>query len=423
MSNLITCPSCHAEIAINEVLKAQLSDQIRAEFESEIRAKHIALDAAKKQLELDKQAAKELRESMDEQIRIGVEAEKAAVLAKAKMLAEQKFSVELKDRSSQLEELTEKLRESQQHELKLRERERKLEAETQELKLIAAREVDAQRDNIRQEALRQFAEEHRMKDAEHQKMVSELKKQIDDLKRKAEQGSQQTQGEVQELALEDLLESSFPSDSIQAIGKGVNGGDALQRVLCSSGLESGSILWESKRTKSWSNQWLPKLRDDQRAARASCAVIVTQTLPEGVENFALIEGVWVCNWSCVKGLAMALRAGLIEAGKNRLAAEGRAEKMELVYNYLSGKEFQRCVEGIVEAFVTMRAELDREKRSMQTIWNRREKQIDRAIGSTAGMYGDLQGIFGASLPKVDGLALPCLDAPEDSSPSDVEAAA
>ena len=132
-------------------------------------------------------------------------------------------------------------------------------------------------------------------------------------------------------------------------------------MFCASGVECGSILWESKRTKNWSKTWLPKLRDDQRAARATCAVIVTQTLPEGVDNFALIDGVWVCSWSCVKGLAMALRVGLIEASKNRLAAEGRAEKMELVYNYLSGKEFQRCVEGIVEAFVTMQADLDQGK--------------------------------------------------------------
>ena len=131
-------------------------------------------------------------------------------------------------------------------------------------------------------------------------------------------------------------------------------------------------------------------------------MIVTQTLPEGVDNFALIDGVWVCSWSCAKGLAMALRVGLIEANKNRLATAGRAEKMELVYNYLSGKDFQRCVEGIVEAFVTMQADLDKEKRSMQTIWKRRQKQIDRAIGSTAGLYGDLQGIFGASLPRVEG---------------------
>lgn len=420
MSNTITCPSCKSTIAVNEVLKAQLSDQIRSELESEMQAREVALDAVKKQLLADQKAAKELKESIQDQIREGVEAEKSAVLSKAREAAERKFSVEIQDRNSQLEELTTKLKESQQHELKLRERERKLEAEKQELKLAAAREVDAQRENIRLEAFKQSAEEHRMKDAEHQKMVADLKKQIDDLKRKAEQGSQQAQGEVQELALEELLETTFPADVIEPVGKGINGGDAQQRVLCGSGIECGSILWESKRTKNWSKGWLPKLRDDQRAARATCAVIVTQTLPEGVDNFALIDGVWVCSWSCVKGLAMALRVGLIEANKNRLATAGRAEKMELVYNYLSGKDFQRCVEGIVEAFVTMQADLDKEKRSMQTIWKRRQKQIDRAIGSTAGLYGDLQGIFGASLPRVEGLALPCIEGP---SVDDVDAAA
>lgn len=423
MSNLIACPNCHTEIAINEVLEAQLSDQIRAEFESEIRAKHSALDADKKQLELDRRAALKTQESLEERIREGVETGRKAMLVKATQVAEEKLAVEIQDRNSQLEEMAAKLKVSQRHELALRERERKLESEKQELTLAAAREVDAQRSSIRQEALKQFAQEHHMKDAERQKMVSDLRKQIDDLKRKAEQGSQQTQGEIQELALEQVLEAAFSADTIEAVAKGVNGADVLQRVHSSvSGASCGSILWESKRTKGWSKGWLPKLRDDQRAARAACAVIVTQTLPEGVDHFALIDGVWVCSWSCVKGLAMALRVGLMEASKNRLAAEGRAEKMEVVYNYLSGKEFQRCVEGIVEAFVMLRTDLEKEKRSMKTIWNRREKQIDRAIDNTAGLYGDLQGIIGASLPTVEGLALPRIDCSEPS-PASIESVA
>ena len=150
-------------------------------------------------------------------------------------------------------------------------------------------------------------------------------------------------------------------------------------------------------------------------------MIVTQAMPEGVDTFALIEGVWVCSWKCAKGLAMALRSGLIEVGKNKLASVGRVEKMELVYNYLSSQEFQRCVEGIVEAFVTMQTDLESEKRSMTRIWNKREKQIDRAISNTAGLYGDLQGIIGASMPVVEGLSLPRIEA--DASKPSVENAA
>ena len=149
---------------------------------------------------------------------------------------------------------------------------------------------------------------------------------------------------------------------------------------------------------------------------ASIAVLVTQSMPEGVDTFALIDGVWVCSWQCAKGLAMALRAGLIEVGKNKLASEGRVEKMELVYNYLSSQDFQQCVEGIVESFVTMQADLESEKRSMKRLWNKREKQIDRAISNTAGMYGDFQGIIGISMPTISGLSLPIAESPTLGTP-------
>lgn len=412
MTNLISCPNCQTEIAISEVLKAQMSDQIRAELNAEVRAKQTQLDTARKQLDQQLLEAKQTQATLENQIAAGVEEQSKKILADATKAAESKLAVEIQDQKSQLAELEGKLKQSQTHELELRERERKLQSEKQELKLAAAREVDAQRSQIREEALKQFSDEHRLKDAEQQKRVDDMKKQIDELKRKAEQGSQQIQGEVQELALEAMLESAFASDTIDPVPKGITGADCLQHVHCNAGTDCGSILWESKRTKAWSKQWLPKLRDDQRASRAACAVIVTQALPEGVDRFALVDGVWVCDWASAKGLAMALRQGLIDVNKTQLASEGRAEKMELVYNYLSGREFQRCVEGIVEAFGTMQSDLDREKASMQTLWKRRQKQIERAVSNTAGMYGDLIGIIGNSMPVVDGLTLPKLDGPE-----------
>ena len=217
------------------------------------------------------------------------------------------------------------------------------------------------------------------------------------------------QGEVQELALEELLTASFPGDLIEPIGKGVRGGDVLQGVLDRSGLNCGSILWESKRTRNWSNGWLAKARDDQRSARAGCVVIVSEALPDGVHTFALMDGVWICTWSCAAGLAAALRVGLIEVGKSKLAAQGQHQKMELVYNYLAGKEFQQRVAGVAEAFISMQGDLESEKRSMQRIWSKREKQLQRALTNTAGLYGDLQGIIGASMPVIEGLAMPRLE--------------
>ncbi len=420
MSNLITCPSCHTEFAVTEALKAQLSHEIRSQLESELRERQNALSAAQKELQQQRAATQQLQESLQEQIRDGVESHRKAWLAEATKKAEEKLSLQLEERDSELKRLSDKLKESQRFELQLRERERKLEAEKEELKLAAAREVDAQREQIRQQALKQAAEAHELKDAEHQQMVEQLKRQINELKRKAEQGSQQMQGEVQEVALEELLQKLYPTDNIDPVPKGVRGGDALQRVFCSSGVQCGTILWESKRTKNWSSSWLPKLRDDMRASRADCAVIVTEALPEGVESFAQVDGVWVCRWSSVAALAMALRAGLIDLGKYRLAEHGRQEKTQMVYSYLSGKEFQQRVAGAVEAFVAMKDDLDSEKRSMTRIWSKREKQIERAATSMAGLYGDLQGIIGASLPTIEGLAAPRI---EFDDPADEEGGA
>ena len=406
MSNQIACPNCHHEIAVNEVLQSQLSEQIRRELEGELQSKQAEVFAAKKRLADQEAALAKQKTEFANQVAAGIESERAKIMAEAKKQAKASLALELEDRDAQVEELQCKLSAAQHNELELRKKERQLEAKAEEMKLTVAREIDAEREKIRETAMKQFADEHQLKDAESAKVIADMRRQIDDLKRKAEQGSMQTQGEVQEIALESLLEVSFPGDSIDPVGKGINGADCKQVVYCPSGTTCGSILWESKRTKAFSKAWLPKLRDDQRSARASIAVLITQAMPEGVDTFALIDGVWVCSWKCAKGLATALRAGLIEVGKNKLASEGRVEKMELVYNYLSSQEFQRCIEGIVEAFVTMQTDLESEKRSMKRQWNKREKQIDRAISNTASLYGDLQGIVGASMPAVEGLALP-----------------
>ena len=420
MANAITCPSCQTEIEITEVLRAQLSEQVRAEFKADTALKQAELDVTRNQLEQDRRALDASRQTIDEQVRSGIEGQRDELATEAKRKALEDLSVEMQDREQRVEELQRKLKESQTNELELRKRERDLESQKEELQLDVARRLDAERDKIRTDARAQYDDQHQLKDAEKEKQITDLRKQIDELKRKSEQGSQQMQGEVLKLALEDLLETSFPSDAIEPIAKGVRGGDVLQGVLDRTGLDCGKILWESKRTKNWSNEWLAKARDDQRSARAACVVIVSETLPDGVRTFTQIDGVWVCSWSCVAGVATALRVGLIEVSKSKLAAQGKHEKMELVYAYLSGKEFQQRVAGVVEAFVSMQNDLEAEKRSMQRIWSKREKQIYRAVTNTAGLYGDLQGIIGASMPLIDGLALPLVELGE-VTPTEVPA--
>ena len=413
MSSKIACPSCNHEIAVNEVMQSQLSEEIRSELQAEFQVKQAEVVAAKKQLAQQEALLADQKKGLASQVAAGIESERTKIMAEAKKAASESLALEMKDQATQLCELQAKLRDARENELEIRKRERELLEQTENLKLAAAREVNAQRGVIRESAMKQFLEEHQLKDAETQKLVSDLRTQIGDLKRKAEQGSVQTQGEVQELALEAMLEATFFSDSIEPVGKGINGADCKQLVFCPSGSKCGAILWESKRTKSFQKAWLPKLRDDQRAARASVAVIVTQVMPDGIDTFGMVDGVWVCSWRCAKGLAMALRAGLIEVGKTQIAAQGKAEKMELVYNYLASQEFQHSVSGIVEAFITMQTDLDSEMRAMKRIWKKREKQIERAIDNTTALYGDLQGIVGGALPKVEGLTLPLIESEAD----------
>lgn len=219
-----------------------------------------------------------------------------------------------------------------------------------------------------------------------------------------------------EVALEELVRQHFPFDEITAVPKGIHGGDVIQNVRNASGIVCGAILWESKRTKNWSDGWLPKLRDDQRAAKAQLAILVSIELPRDITTFRHVDGIWVTSAACAIDLASALRAGLIEVAAAKRSLDGRHDKMEILYKYLSGQEFRHRVEGIVEAFITLREELEAEKRATLRMWAKREKQLDRAVTQTAGMYGDLSGIIGASLPAIEQLSVPHLL--DDSAPDE-----
>lgn len=220
-----------------------------------------------------------------------------------------------------------------------------------------------------------------------------------------QQGSQQLQGEAQEVVLRDLLEEAFASDSIHDIPKGINGADVLQRVRASDGRDCVAILWESKRTKNWSETWLPKLREDQRAVGAACAVIVSQAMPDGIRHFGVKDGVWICAWPYATALGAALRASLVEVALARRTAEGRGEKMQMLFDYLTGTEFRNRVEGFVEAFKQMQDDLESEERAMQTRWNKRAKTLQRAQDNITAFYGDLQGIAGRQIQDLPALAL------------------
>lgn len=404
-SQFIKCPSCGKKIQLTEAFTQDIEEKIRRRFETEAKRKDDEFEA---KLEMK---GKEFEQRL--------RSEKTRLESQAKKKAQESLNTELKDLKEELQEKSKLLAEAQKQELAFRKRQRELDEKERNIKLEVSRSLEKERKEVWEKAAAQFSEEHRFKDLEKDKQNADLRKQLDEMKRKLDQGSQQIQGEVLELELEDILRRNFQSDDIQPVGKGLRGGDVLQRVRTPAVEDCGTILWESKRTKNWSDGWISKLRDDQRDAKAEIAVIISEILPKGVNRIGHIEGIWVTDFYSAVGLATALRSGLIDVANARIASVGQTEKMEQMYNYLSGPEFRQRVEAIIQSFKTMKEDLDAEKRAMERIWFKREKQIERVIKNTGSMYGALQGIIGAALPSIKTLELPAPavedDAPELSS--------
>ena len=418
----IICPNCKTEIKLTESLAAPLIAATRKQFEqqlvqkdSDIAQREQAMREKEKQLtdaknKLDEQVADQVEEQLKkDRARIVVEETKKAKQAAANDL-EQKTR-EVADLQEVLQQNNKKLAEAQKAQAELIKKQRELDDAKRELELTVEKRVQEGLDATRQQAKKEAEDEQKLKVMEKEQTIAAMQKQIEDLKRRAEQGSQQLQGEVQELELENLLRTKFPFDAIEPVPKGEFGGDVLHRVVGTGGQSGGTILWESKRTKNWSDAWLTKLREDQRTAKAEIAVIVSQILPKGVETFEMVEGVWVTHPRAALPVAFILRQSLLELATARQSNEGQQTKTEMVYQYLTGPRFRQRVEAIVEAFSTMQEDLDKERKVIMKQWAKREEQIERVMGATVGMYGDLQGIAGKSLQEIEGLEFPALGTP------------
>ena len=320
-SNNIVCPNCKFEIEVAEVLSAQLRGEIRKEFEVEQRKKDAQLTERENALQRQLSELQQAKATIEQQVADKLEKERQQLSENALKKAKEQVAVELQDSRQQLEEIRGKLKSAEQTELELRKERRQLAEQKEALELTVTRKLDEERAKIREAAKKEAADERQLKDAEKDKLVNDLRTQIEELRRKSEQGSQQIQGEVLELVMEDLLRRTFPLDTIQPVAKGVHGGDVLQIVHDATGAECGIILWESKRTKAWSDGWLPKLRDDQRAAKAHVAILISVEMPKGVTTFECVDGVWVTCQACALALAAALRSGMIDAATARRAGD------------------------------------------------------------------------------------------------------
>lgn len=289
-----------------------------------------------------------------------------------------------------------------------RKQERALKDKEIELNAEIERRVAQETESIRAEAGRSANEAWSLRLDEKEKLIADMQKTISELKEKASLTSQQLQGEVLELKIEELLRERFVFDDIEPVPKGVRGADVIQRVCTSTGGSAGTIVWEMKRAKDWKADWLEKLRADARAVKADVSVLVSSVMPKGVESFALVDDVWVCAPRYAEPVAAMLRQSLINVSAAMRASEGRETKAEMIYKYVTGSEFRARIGAIVEAFTAMQADLNSEKNAMHKIWAKREKQIAAVISGTVGMYGDMQGIAGSSVLEIESMGLDAL---------------
>ncbi len=415
----IICPSCKTEIKLTESLAAPLIESTRQQFEQKLAQKDHDIAAREQAMrEKEKQlidTKNKLDEQVADQVATQLKIDRTRIVAQESAKAKQAAAVDLEQKVREVADLQEvlksreeKLAEAQMEQAALIVKQRELDDAKRELELTVQKRVQQGLDATRQQAKKEAEDAQRLQVVEWEQNTAALKKQIEDLKRRVEQGSQQLQGEVQELELENILRAKFPFDAIEPVPKGEYGGDVLHRVVGAGGQSGGTILWEFKRTKNWSDGWLTKLRDDQRTAKAEIAVIVSQTLPKGVETFEMVEGIWVTHPRAALPVAMILRQSLLELALARQVTEGQQTKTEMVYQYLTGPRFRQRVEAIVEAFSTMQEDLDKERKVIMKQWAKREEQIERVMGATVGMYGDLQGIAGKSIQEIAGLEFPAL---------------
>lgn len=406
----VACPHCGKDFVVQDAIAQQLIERYESEYESRLEGERRQLRESLT-ADADRAAAKRFDAEiakLQEQI-TRADATQAKLKAQSEATAQRAAEEARRESAEQAEALKaelvskeERLASYREVELALRKEKAELVEKQKEMGLQIQREVDAQRKRIEDSS----AESYRLREAEWRKKIDDAQKANEDLKRKLEQGSQQLQGEVLELEIEELLALAFPLDGIEPVKKGARGADVIQTVRLRSGALCGKIVWETKRAENWSNGWIPKLKDDQQAVGGELAVLVSTAFPAGIaEPMVMHEGVWLVRPDLVRALAEALRTVLIESQRQKTISAGRGESMEAVYNYVTSAQFAQKVRAVVDAYQQMREDLDREKSAMQRLWKKREGQLERVTSNMLGICGELQGVSAEALPQLDDIGL------------------
>ena len=406
MNDKIKCPNCGHEFDVEEALSGKIEAHFKAEYEKKIAEQSEKLNEEKRMLSAEKEKLQAQREKQDELLRAELEKQLEKEKEKIERTAAASVENEMKVLQQENEKRKAENRSLKEKEISFLRREAELVDQQEELSLKMEKDLIERQKEIEEKGRVKERESFQLEKIQLLKQIEDNKKLAEEMKRKAEQGSTQMQGEVQELALEDLLARTYPFDKITEVPKGVRGADSIQTVINTSQQACGSIVYESKRTKSFANDWIGKLKQDQVTCKADIAVLVTETLPSDMDRFGEKDGVWICGFNEVKSLSFVLREMLIKTSSVKLAQVNKGDKMELLYHYLTSNEFVQNIKRIVENYDEMVNQLNAEKKAMQKIWAIREKQIWLVQENVSTLFGSIKGIAGNSLETSGVLELP-----------------
>jgi len=397
MNNKIKCPNCGHEFDVEEAISGQLDAHYKAEYEKKLSEQAQKLKSEKDQL--DKERSDFLIQKEEQNKLLKSEVEKVLQIEKKKIESDtqEKFEALIKSLREENEKRKTENKELKEKEVNLMRREVELKDKQESLQLEADKIVLDKQKEIEDKARAKERESFELEKRGLQKQIDDNKKLAEEMKRKAEQGSMQLQGEAQELAIEELLAKTYPFDIIEEVPKGVKGADSIQTVINQFQQECGKIVYESKRTKAFSNGWIDKLKQDQLICKANIAVLVTETMPSCMDRFGEKDGVWICGFHEIKSLSLVLREMLIKIQSTKSSEENKGDKMLLLYNYLTSNEFVQNIQRIVENYDSMVEQLNAEKKAMTRIWATREKQIWVVQENISTLFGSIKGIAGKEL--------------------------
>lgn len=418
----IVCPKCETEFKLTEQLAAPVIDEMKRKCREHLDKELAKVEDQQTQLKDEQRKLAQDRKALDETLESKLVEERRRIAEEEANKATAKLQHEMSARTGEIADLKETLRdrdtklgEARQAQANLMREKRELADEKAALELTVERRVQESLGAVKDAAKKEAEDGYRLTVSDRDRKIEAMTRQIEDLERRAKQGSQQHQGEVLELDFEDTLRRAFPFDTFEPVRKGEAGGDLIQRVVSARGTVVGTILWEVKRTKNWTDTWLPKLREDQRRANADAAVMVSQCLPKDIDTFDLRDDVWVASPQCAVPMAVVLRELVTSVFTARKASEGQLSKQEQLYQYMTGPRFKHRVRAVLEKYTDMRTDLDQERRVITKQWAKREQQLQSIADSLVGMSGDLHGIAGQNMMELESLNMSLLAPPEDSA--------